>query len=212
MSELIRILIADDHPVVRRGLAALLIPRNGMEVIGEAVNGRDAVEMAHELEPDVIMMDMVMPEMDGARATAAIRAQNPDARILILTSFGDEDDLIEALAAGALGCLLKDSAPDDLLHAIRSVYRGQMSIPPALAARLVNNPPQPQPDETLLTEREQQIATLVSQGKSNKEIAMALNVSINTIRSHISNILRKLKLSNRTQLAIYARDNADALH
>ena len=115
MNDLIRILIADDHPVVRQGLSALLIPRNGMKVVGEAVDGNQAVEMAHELNPDVVMMDMVMPGLTGTQATVQIMAQNPDAHILILTSFGEDENLIEALNAGALGCLLKDSLPEDLL-------------------------------------------------------------------------------------------------
>lgn len=209
MNELIRILIADDHPVVRQGLTALLVPRNGMEVVGEAVNGNQAVELALALQPDVIMMDMVMPGLTGAQATAQIMAQNPDAHILILTSFGEDDNLIEALNAGALGCLLKDSQPDDLLHAIRSVHRGQLAIPQALAVKLINQPPRAAKTDSSLTGREQEIAALVAQGLTNKEIAQALGVSANTIRSHISNILNKLKLANRTQIAIYLKDNAD---
>ena len=209
MSNLIRILIADDHPVVRQGLSTLLIPRNGMKVIGEATNGNQAIELAHQLKPDVIMMDMVMPEMSGAEATKQIMAEDPDTHILILTSFGQEENLIEALNAGALGCLLKDSQPDDLLQAIRTVHSGQMSIPKSLATKLINQPPQANKTESLLTDREQEIAALVAQGLSNKEIARELGVSANTIRSHISNILRKLKLTNRTQIAIYLKDDAD---
>jgi two-component system, NarL family, response regulator LiaR len=206
MNDLIRILIADDHPVVRQGLSALLVPRNGMIVVGEAVDGNQAVAMAHELNPDVVMMDMVMPGLTGTQATVQIVAQNPDAHILILTSFGEDENLIEALNAGALGCLLKDSQPDDLLHAIRTVHRGQMSIPQTLAVKLINQPRQAATIESPLTDREQEIAALVTQGLSNKDIAQALSVSANTIRSHISNILRKLKLANRTQLAIYFKD------
>ena len=209
MSNLIRILIADDHPVVRQGLSTLLIPRNGMKVIGEATNGNQAVELALQLKPDVIMMDMVMPEMSGAEATKQIMAEDPDTHILILTSFGQEESLIEALNAGALGCLLKDSQPDDLLQAIRTVQSGQMSIPKSLAMKLINQSAQAAKTESPLTDREQEIAALVAQGLSNKEIARELGVSANTIRSHISNILRKLKLTNRTQIAIYLKDDAD---
>jgi len=143
------------------------------------------------------------------QATAQNMAQNPDAHILILTSFGEDDNLIEALNAGALGCLLKDSQPDDLLHAIRIVHRGQMAIPQALAVKLINQPPRAAKTDSSLTGREQEIAALVAQGLTNKEIAQALGVSANTIRSHISNILNKLKLTNRTQIAIYLKDNAD---
>ena len=171
MSNLIRILIADDHPVVLQGLSTLLIPRNGMKVIGEATNGNQAVELALQLKPDVIMMDMVMPEMSGAEATKQIMAEDPDTHILILTSFGQEESLIEALNAGALGCLLKDSQPDDLLQAIRTVHSGQMSIPKSLATKLINQPPQANKTESLLTDREQEIVALVAQGLSNKEIA-----------------------------------------
>jgi NarL family two-component system response regulator LiaR len=208
MKDLIRILIADDHPVVRQGLSALLVPRNGMQVVGEAVDGNQAVKLEHELNPDVVMMDMVMPGLTGTQATVQIMAQNPDAHILILTSFGEDENLIEALNAGALGCLLKDSQPDDLLHAIQTVHRGQMSIPQTLAVKLINQPKKAAKIESPLTEREQEIAALVTQGLSNKEIAQVLSVSANTIRSHISNILRKLNLANRTQLAIYFNDDA----
>ena len=164
MSNLIRILIADDHPVVRQGLSTLLIPRNGMKVIGEATNGNQAVELALQLKPDVIMMDMVMPEMSGAEATKQIMAEDPDTHILILTSFGQEESLIEALNAGALGCLLKDSQPDDLLQAIRTVLSGQMSIPKSLAAQLINQPQQANKTESLLTDREQEIVAQDAQG------------------------------------------------
>jgi DNA-binding NarL/FixJ family response regulator len=209
MSDLIGILIADDHPVVRQGLSALLIPRNGMEVIGEAKNGTQAVDLAIRLKPDVVVMDLIMPELGGSEATARILTHNPDAHILILTSFGEQEKLIEALDAGALGCLLKDSQPDDLIHAIRTVHRGQMSIPKALVENMINKPPQANRMEMPLTDREREIAALVSRGLSNKEIAQELHLSANTIRTHISNILRKLNLSNRTQIAIYIKDEAD---
>ncbi|MEZ4518146.1 MAG: response regulator transcription factor [Chloroflexota bacterium] len=209
--ENIRVLIADDHPVVRQGLAGLLIPRNGMEVVGEATNGQEAVEMAGQLRPDVIVMDVVMPGLNGVEATTQIRTRNPNAHILILTSFGEAENMVDAIRAGALGCLLKDSQPDDLLHAVRSVYRGQMSIPEGLAVQLLNLPVQADTSPSLLTRREQEITALVAEGMSNKEIAQSLNVSTNTIRSHISNILKKLKLSNRTQLAIYTKDEAGSV-
>jgi len=133
MSDLIRILIADDHFVVRQGLAALLVPRNGMEVVGEAATGREAVDLARALQPDVILMDMIMPELDGPEAIALIRHENPEARILVLTSFGESKQISAAIQAGALGYLLKNSSPDDLMHAIRSVYRGNLVLPQELA-------------------------------------------------------------------------------
>jgi NarL family two-component system response regulator LiaR len=208
VSDHIRILIADDHPIVRQGLSDLLIPRNGMEVVGEARNGREAVDLARELQPDVIVMDLIMPELSGAAATAQITAENPAARVLILTSFGNEDILGEAIHAGALGCLLKDSQPEDLLQAIRSVDQGQLTIPQNLALKLIKRPSNNAPTPSL-TSREQEVMAAVAEGLSNKEIGQLLNIGANTVRSHISSILRKLDLSNRTQLAIYAKDHAD---
>ena len=205
MTDLIRVLIADDHYVVRQGLAALLTPRNGMEVIGEAATGREAVELARTLKPDVTLMDMIMPEMDGPQAIALIREENPKARILVLTSFGESKQITAAVQAGALGYLLKDSSPDDLLHAIRSVHRGNLVLPQDLAQKLM----QPQPAATALdqlTERETDVLRLLAQGQSNQEIARNLHISMTTVRSHVSSILMKLDVSNRTQAALIARE------
>lgn len=206
MSDLIRVLIVDDHPVVRQGLASLLIPRNGFEVIGEAADGAQAVAKAQALQPDVILMDMVMPEMTGAEATAQIKRENPDARILILTSFSGQDSLADAVRAGASGYLMKESEPDDLFHAIRSVYRGQMAIPQSLAAKLVSASQRPATPDRALTEREGDVLEAVAQGLSNQEIARQLHISPATVRTHVSSLLRKLDLSNRTQLALYAME------
>lgn len=206
MTDLIRILIADDHFVVRQGLATLLVPRNGMQVVGEAANGREAVEQARTLQPDVILMDMLMPEMDGPGAITLIKQENPNARILVLTSFGERDQVSVAIRAGALGYLLKDSTPDDLFHAIRSVYRGNLVIPQALAIELM----QPQPAEAMpgqLTERETDVLRMLARGQSNKEIARNLNISTTTVRSHVSNILMKLNVSNRTQAVLVAQEH-----
>ena len=211
-SDNIRILIVDDHPIVRQGLADLLIPRNGMKVVGEAENGRQAVEMAQQLKPDLILMDMIMPELNGAEATALIREIDPGARILFLTSFGNEDILEDALQAGAQGFLLKDSPPDDLLQAIRTVYQGQLILPPQLALKLINKPDPEGELKADLTDREREVMSAVKRGMSNKEIAEQLNISINTVRSHIRNLLRKLDLTNRTQLAIYAKDHPDCFN
>lgn len=207
MSDLIRILIADDHFVVRQGLASLLVPRNGTEVVGEAATGREAVELARILRPDVILMDMVMPEMDGAQATALIKAENPDTQIVVLSSFGENDKVTAAVQAGALGYLLKDSSPDDLFHAIHSVHQGKMALPQELLLTLMQ--PQPTAPAALeqLTDREIDVLKLLTQGYSNKEIARALAISVTTVRTHISSLLSKLGFTNRTQLALYAAEH-----
>ena len=205
MTDLIRILIVDDHFVVRQGLAALLTPRNGMQVVGEAASGREAMELARTLQPDVILMDMIMPEMDGPEATACIKKDNPEARILVLTSFGEGNQIAAAVQAGALGYLLKDSSPDDLLHAIRSVHRGNLVLPQELAMKLM----QSRPNLALLdqlTDRELDVLRLLARGMSNQEIAAALNISATTVRSHVSNILMKLNVSNRTQAVLVAQE------
>jgi len=205
MTDLIRVLIADDHYVVRQGLAALLAPRNGMEVVGEAANGREAVDLARTLQPDVILMDMIMPEMTGPEAISLIKQENPNARILVLTSFSESKQVSAAIQAGALGYLLKDSSPDDLLHAIRSVYRGNLVLPQDLALALM----QPRPAAAALdqlTERETDVLRLLAQGQSNQEIARNLSISATTVRSHVSSILMKLNVTNRTQAALAAQE------
>jgi NarL family two-component system response regulator LiaR len=205
MSDLIRILIADDHFVVRQGLVALLAPRNGMEVVGEAANGREAVTLARTLQPDVILIDMIMPEMEGPEAIAQIKQDNPRARVLVLTSFGESRQVAAAIQAGALGYLLKDSSPDDLLDAIRSVHKGSLVLTQDLALKLMQPQPSPGPLDQL-TERETDVLRLLAQGQSNQEIAKNLNISMTTVRSHVSNILQKLNVSNRTQAALVAQE------
>jgi NarL family two-component system response regulator LiaR len=203
MTELIRVLIADDHFVVRQGLTTLLVARNGMKVVGEAATGREAVELARRLQPDVILMDMMMPDMDGPQAIAHIITENPQARILVLTSFGESAKVSAAVQAGALGYLLKDSSPDDLFHAIRSVYRGNLVLPQELALKLMQ--PQPvTPTLDQLTEREIDVLRLLAQGQSNQDIAKNLVISTTTVRTHVSSLLNKLGCSNRTQLALFA--------
>lgn len=207
MSNLIRVLIADDHMVVRRGLGALLIPRNGMEVIGEASDGAEAVALARALQPDVILMDMVMPNKDGVTAIEEIRQFNPAARILVLTSFGEEGQISKAIRAGALGYLLKDTSPDQLFQAVRSVASGHLSLPQDLARKLVQDlqrPPQAEPLESILTERELDVLKGIARGLSNQEIATELAIGVTTVRSHVSSLLSKLGLTNRTQAALYA--------
>ncbi len=203
----IRLLIADDHTIVRKGLQALLETEPDMLIVGEAENGVEAVAKAESLKPDVILMDLVMPQMDGIEATRKITAQRPDARVLVLTSFAADDKVFPAVKAGALGYLLKDSSPDQLLEAIRRVHRGEPSLEPPIARKVLqelSNPGTAKPTTDPLTEREMEVLRLIAQGMSNKEIASALFVAEWTVRSHVSNILSKLQLASRTQAALYA--------
>jgi two-component system, NarL family, response regulator LiaR len=209
MSDVIRILIADDHTVVRRGLHALIATEPGMEIVGEVDNGLDAVHMASRLEPDVILLDLMMPQMNGLEAISLIRQRNPDARILILTSFADDDKVFPAIKAGALGYLLKDSSPSDLLQAIRDVSKGGAALAPSITLKLIQEAQRPQQDEPvlddeLLTPREIDVLERIAQGLTNQEIADVLCISERTVRNHVGNILKKLNLVNRTQAALYA--------
>jgi NarL family two-component system response regulator LiaR len=203
----IRVLIADDHAVVREGIRAFLTTRPGVSVVGEASNGAEAVEAALRLRPDVILMDLLMPEVDGISAIHQIRAAQPDARVLVLTSFATDDQVFPAIKAGALGYLLKDSGPADLIQAIQQVYRGESSLHPAIARKVLQMLAQPTPQPPTadpLTEREVEVLRLIAQGRSNGEIATTLKVSEGTVRTHVSNILAKLHLASRTQAALYA--------
>lgn len=207
MSNPIRILITDDHVVVRRGTQALLATEPEIEVVGEAKNGEEAVARALQLQPDVILMDLEMPIMDGIEAIRRITASRPDSRILVLTSFATDDKVFPAIKAGALGYLLKDSSPDELVRAIRQVYRGESSLHPTIARKLLqemSRPSQKPPTEDPLTDREVEVLKLVAQGRSNQEIADELVISEATVRTHVSNILGKLHLASRTQAALYA--------
>lgn len=204
----IKILIADDHPVVREGLHGFLETEPGLEVVGEAADGVEVVEKARTLHPDVILLDLVLPRQSGVEAIHQLRAVNPDERILILTSFAEDDKVFPAIKAGALGYLLKDSPPEMLVQAIRDVYQGKASLHPAIALRVIqelNQPPEDLPPTAdPLTEREVEVLRLVSQGLSNQEISERLHISQSTVRVHVSNILGKLHLANRTQAALYA--------
>jgi len=207
MTRSIRVLVADDHVVVRQGIRALLATEPDIEVVGEAENGREAVAETDRLQPDVILMDLVMPEMDGIEAIRRITAQQPEARILVLTSFAADDKVFPAIKAGALGYLLKDSEPEELVGAIHQVHRGESSLHPAVARKLLqelSRPPKKPPTPEPLTEREVEVLRLVAQGRSNQEIAEELVISEATARTHVSNILRKLHLASRTQAALYA--------
>lgn len=207
MTSLIRVLIVDDHMVVRTGIRALLALEPDIEVIGEARDGAEAVVEVGRLQPDVILMDLVMPEMDGIAAIEQIRAGRPDARILVLTSFEADDKVFPAIRAGALGYTLKDFGPAELVRAIQRVHRGESSLHPTIARRVLQElaqPPQRPPTSDPLTEREVEVLRLVAHGDSNHEIAAALRIGEGTVRVHVSNILSKLHLASRTQAALYA--------
>lgn len=209
MSDSIRIFIADDHTIVRSGVQALLETIDDLTVVGEAADGQQAVQRALHLRPNVILMDLEMPILDGIGAIGQIMAQWPEARILVLTSFATDDRVFPAVKAGALGYLLKDSGPEALVDAIRQVHRGESWLHPKIARKLMlelsrpasaSQPPTADP----LTPREVDVLQLVAQGLGNQEIADKLVIGEATVRSHVSNILSKLHLASRTQAALYA--------
>jgi NarL family two-component system response regulator LiaR len=207
MAETIRVLIADDHAVVRRGLRTLISSEPGMELVDEAVDGAEAVQKAQALKPDVILLDLMMPRKNGLEAIIEIKQESPEARILVLTSFAEDEKVFAAIKAGALGYLLKDSSPEELLDAIRDIYRGESSLPPTIARKLIrelNRPSDLPPAKEALTDREVDILRLVAQGLTNQEIADKVMISEWTVRTHVRNILSKLHLANRTQAALYA--------
>ncbi len=207
MTPPIHVLIADDHVIVRRGIQALLATEPGIDVVAEAPTGAAAVAATARYRPDVILMDLMMPEMDGIEAIRQIKADQPEAHILVLTSFTMDDKVFPALKAGALGYLLKDAGPDELMRAIRQVHRGEASLHPTIArqvlqelSRLADAPPSLDP----LSKRELEVLRALAIGQSNHEIADHLSIGEATVRSHVSNILSKLHLASRTQAAIYA--------
>ena len=203
----IRVLVVDDQAIVRKGIRALLATEPDIEMVGEAENGQEAVTEAERLQPDVILMDLVMPEMDGIEAIRRITARQPEARILVLTSFAADDKVFPAIKAGALGYLLKDTDPEELVPAIRRVYREESSLHPTIARKLLQELSQPserQPTPEPLTGREVEVLRLVARGRSNRVIADQLVISEATVRTHVSNILGKLHLASRTQAALYA--------
>jgi NarL family two-component system response regulator LiaR len=207
VSQIISVFHADDHPLVRGGVRGLLLTEPAMELVGEASDGEEAVRKVLDLRPDVILLDLHMPRKNGVEAIAEIKASMPEARILVVTNFTTDEDVFPAIKAGALGYLLKDSSPHDLLKAIRDVYAGRLSLDPAIAEKVVQElkrSSKPPLTQEPLTHREVEILKLLTEGLTNQEIADRLVVSERTVRAHVSNILGKLHLANRTQAALYA--------
>ena len=208
MSEPIRVMIVDDHPLVRSGVKTLLGTEPGIKVIGEATNGQEGIEAAARLKPDVVLMDLVMPEMDGVEATRRILSERPETHVLVLTSFGSDDKLFPAIKAGALGFLMKDATPQALIAAIRQVAQGQSSLNPTIARRLLRELSREALGEgdplDPLTDREMDVLREIAHGLSNDGIAEKLFISTATVRTHVSSILSKLDVTSRTQAALWA--------
>ncbi len=206
----IRVLIVDDHVVVRQGLWTFLELQEGIEVVGDAANGLDAIRLTETLRPDVILMDLVMPDMDGVVATERIKAAHPEIQVVVLTSFSDDTRIIQALRAGATGYLLKDVSPADLTRAVLTAYRGEAVLHPLIAKRLVQEIASPHPAPRgfeALTERELDVLRCIARGMTNVEIARHLEIREKTVKTHVGNILSKLGVSDRTQAAILALKN-----
>lgn len=200
----IRVLIADDHAVVRQGLRMFLGLDRDLEVVGDAENGLEAVRLAKELRPDVVLMDMLMPVMDGVAATGAIRQALPDTEVIALTSVLDDSSVVGAVKAGAIGYLLKDTDAEELRRAIKAAAAGQVQLSPQAAARLVREVRTPDVAPTALSARETEVLHLIARGKANKEIAAELTIGEKTVKTHVSSILNKLGVQSRTQAALYA--------
>jgi DNA-binding NarL/FixJ family response regulator len=199
----IRVLLVDDHSVVRQGLRMFLALEPDLEVVGEAADGAEALRLARELRPDVVLMDLLMPVMDGITATGLLRRELPDTEVVALTSVLEDEKVVGAVRAGAIGYLLKDTQADELRRAIRAAAAGQVQLSPQAAARLMREVKAPESPEAL-TERETEVLRLLAHGASNKEIAQALTIGEKTVKTHVSNILAKLGVPSRTQAALYA--------
>jgi two-component system, NarL family, response regulator LiaR len=208
MTKAIRVLLVDDHAVVREGLRTFLELQEGIEVAGEAGNGVEALEQAELLRPDVILMDLVMPKLDGVGAMRRLRTERPEARVVVLTSFLEDERLLPAMQAGAAGYLLKNTEPSELARAIRAAHAGEAIIDPTVAGRLVralaDRPCRRLADEERLTRREQEVLELIVGGRSNKRIALELGISEKTVKTHVGHVLAKLGVTDRTQAALLA--------
>jgi len=208
----IRVLLADDHAVVRQGLRTFLALQDDMEVVADAADGEEAVRAAREHAPDIVLMDLVMPNMDGVEATRRIASERPATRVIALTSFLEDDKVLPAVRAGAAGYLLKDVGPPELVRAIRTVHGGEALLHPAVAARVLEEVAAPAPApapappraEPGLTPREREVLALVARGLANKRIAQELGIAEKTVKIHVSRILHKLGVADRTQAALYA--------
>jgi len=210
MTKQIRILIADDHPLVRQGLDVVLSAQPDMILVASASNGDEAIRLTRETKPDIIIMDLVMPIISGITAIKEINQTYPSARILVLTSFPDDNNVFTAIKEGAMGFLLKDSPPEQLVEAIRTVQQGEIALHPTIARKLIQElktPPELPPAPEPLTPRELEVLQCLAQGLSNREIAAQLSVSFRTVTTHVRNILDKLHLANRTQAALYAHQH-----
>jgi NarL family two-component system response regulator LiaR len=204
----IRVLIVDDHAVVREGLRAFLSLQDGIDVVGEAADGREAIQAVAKLDPDVVLMDLVMPVLDGVGAMKSLRAGHPRTRVIVLTSFAEDDRLLPAIEAGASGYLLKNAAPSEVARAIRAAYNGEALLDPAIAARLLEQVREtsagPTKSASALTRREQEVLDLIAAGYSNKRIALELQIAEKTVKAHVGNVLAKLGVADRTQAALLA--------
>jgi DNA-binding NarL/FixJ family response regulator len=208
---MIRVLLADDHQLVRSGLAALLAGSEDIEVVGTAANGAEAVEMARSFTPDVVLMDLVMPVMDGVEATRRLVADVPSAQVVVLTSFSDQERILAALDAGAIGYLLKDVDPAELVRGVRAAARGESPLHPKAARSLLSSRSESRPAERTnveLTPREAQVLSLLRQGLANKQIARALGISQATVKAHLTSVFQRIGVTDRVQAAVWAERRA----
>jgi DNA-binding NarL/FixJ family response regulator len=208
MDDPIRVLVVDDHAVVREGLRTFLELQDGIEVVGEAADGREAIEQAERLRPDVVLMDLVMPKVDGVGAMRALRRTLPETRVIVLTSFAQDDRVLPAIQAGAAGYLLKNVEPSELARAVRAAHAGEAILDPVVAARLVEVIASPSSaadgEPERLTRREREVLDLIARGFSNKRIALELGIAEKTVKTHVGHLLAKLGVTDRTQAAVYA--------